>query len=132
MPKTAAERKGIQPIVASIATNDQSGSVNAHLGEAVRFDGVAEAPVGNMINYEWYCHNLKDSNCEVNVEEPRATANTPSTYIFQQPGTYFPVLRVTGDLGGDPKILGGGQRNLAPYKSHRRKMKKADFALSQW
>ncbi|MDH5687880.1 MAG: hypothetical protein OEZ48_08475 [Candidatus Bathyarchaeota archaeon] len=41
VPKTAAERKGIQLVIASIATNDQSGSVNAHLGEAVRFDGVA-------------------------------------------------------------------------------------------
>ncbi|MDH5687881.1 MAG: hypothetical protein OEZ48_08480 [Candidatus Bathyarchaeota archaeon] len=33
--------------------------------------------------------------------------------MFQQPGTYFAVLRVTGDLGGDPKILGEGRRNLA-------------------
>jgi hypothetical protein len=113
MPKTAAERKGIQPVIASITANGQSGSITAHLGEAVNFNGVAEAALGNIIRYESNCHNLKDFYCEVNVEEPKARVNTPYTYTFQQPGTYFTVLRVTGDLGGDAEILGGGQRNLA-------------------
>ena len=46
------------------------------------------------------------------MEELKAIVITPYTYIFEQPGTYFAVLRVTGDLGGDAEILGGGQRNL--------------------
>jgi len=113
MPETAAERKGIQPVIASITANGQTGSIKANLGEAVNFSGVAESAVGNIIRYEWYCHNLKDFYCEVNVEEPKARVNTPYTYMFQQQGTYFAVLRVTGDLGGDAEILGRGQRNLA-------------------
>jgi len=36
--------------------------------------------------------------------------------MFKEFGNYFITLRVTSDLDGDPKVLAGGQRNLAWIK----------------
>ncbi len=113
MPNTADERKGIQPVITGVTADGQSGSVKVPLGETVKFNGVAEAPVGKIIKYEWYCQNLKDFYREVYLEKPKCRINTPHTFSFQQPGTYFAVLRVTGDLGTDPNFIGGGQCNLS-------------------
>ncbi len=113
MPRTAAERKGIQPLISRITANGRTGKVQVPQGNPVKLNSVAQAPTGKIIKYEWYCPNLKDFYYEKYLEKPKANINIPYTYIFQQLGTYFPVARVTSDLDGDPKILGGGQRNLA-------------------
>jgi len=113
MPHTAAERRGIQPIITKITADGQTGVAKVPLCKPVKFNGIAEAPVGNIIKYEWYCQDLRDFYHEVRLKEPKVKVNTPYTYTFQQPGKYFAVLRVTSDLGGNPNILGGGQRNLA-------------------
>lgn len=113
MPKKAVERKGIQPVIESITADGQSGKAKVPLGKPVKFDGLAEAPVGRIIKYEWYCQDLEDFYREFLLQELKAKVSTPYAYTFKQPGKYFAVLRVTGDMDGDPNVLGGGQRNLA-------------------
>jgi len=113
MPHTAAERKGIQPVITRITADGQAYVAKVLRCKPVKFNGIAEAPVGNIIRYEWYCQDLRDFYREFRLEEPKVKVNTPYTYTFQQPGRYFAVLRVTSDLGGNPNVLGGGQRNLA-------------------
>ena len=116
MPKTASKRKGLQPTISRITADEQYDSTSVSLGKPVEFNGVGEAAVGKIIKYEWYCPNLKDFYSEVCLEKPRSKVNTPYTYTFQESGTYYVVLRVTSDLGGDPKVIAGGQRNLVWMK----------------
>ena len=46
MPKSASERRGIQPVIIRITANGQSGGAKVPLGKPVEFNGVAEAPLG--------------------------------------------------------------------------------------
>jgi hypothetical protein len=116
MPKTASKRKGIQPTVNQITADGQYDSALVSLGKPVEFNGVGEAPVGKIIKYEWYCSNLKDFYSEVCLEKPMPKVDTPYTYTFKESGKYYVTLRITSDLDGDPKALGGGQRNIALIK----------------
>jgi hypothetical protein len=116
MPKTASKRKGLQPTINRITADRQHDSASVSLGKPVEFNGVGEAPVGKIIKYEWYCSNLKDFYSEVRLEKPSSKVDTPYTYTFKESGNYNVVLRITSDLGGDPKVLAGGQRNLAWIK----------------
>jgi hypothetical protein len=116
MPKVASKRKGLQPTINRITADGQYDSASVSLGKPVKFNGVGEAPVGKIIRYEWYCPTLKDFYSEVLLEKPRSRVDTPYAYTFRKNGNYYVALRVTSDLGGDPKVLGGGQRNLASIK----------------
>jgi len=116
MPKTASERKGLQPTINRITADEQHDCASVSLGKPIEFNGVGEAPVGKIIKYEWYCPNLKDFYCEVRLEKPKSKVDTPYTYTFKETGKYYVTLRVTSDLDGDPKVLAGGQRNLAWIK----------------
>lgn len=121
MPKTASKRKGLQPTINRIAADEQYDNASVSLGKPVEFNGVGEAPVGKIIKYEWYCPNLKDFYNEVRLEKPSSKVDTPYTYTFKESGNYYVALRVTSDLGGDPKVLAGGQRNLAWIKVNVKK-----------
>jgi hypothetical protein len=116
MPKTATKRKGLQPTVNRITADGRHGSVAVCVGKPVEFNGVAEAPVGKIIKYEWYCPSLKDFYNEVQLDTPKPRVNTPYTYTFKETGCHYIALRVTSNLDGDPKVLAGGQRNLARIK----------------
>ena len=113
MPRSASERRGLQPVVAEITVNGQYGSVKVPLGKPVEFNAVAEAPVGNIIRCEWYCSDLEDFYHEADLIEPGPRVSTSHLYTFRRLGTYTVVLKVASDLGDNPSLLGGGQRNLA-------------------
>ncbi|MEM2930516.1 MAG: DUF6351 family protein [Thermoproteota archaeon] len=113
MPRSASERMGLQPVVAGITVNGKSGSVKASLEKPVEFEGVAEAPVGNIIRCEWYCRDLEDFYHEDGSIEPGPRVRSSYLYTFRRPGTYTIVFRATSDLGDNHILPSGGQRNLA-------------------
>jgi hypothetical protein len=106
VPPTAAERKGVQPVVTLTA----NGGVRAEVavGETVEFVGVIEVPpgTGTVVGAEWDFEGAGDFPVVEkfdfsNNSFSRLTVKT--TYAFSKPGTYFPVLRSSSHRNGDFK-----------------------------
>jgi hypothetical protein len=104
VPSTAQARRGIQP-VATLAAN---GGIRAEVavGEVVEFHGTAEVPAGTglIVAMEWDFEGhgdypLAESGFENGGALSRMTVS--ASHPFSQPGTYFPVLRVTSQRQGD-------------------------------
>lgn len=106
LPQTAAERKGVQPVV----TMKVRGGVRTEVqvGEAVDFTATIEVPegAGSIVGAKWDFEGTGnypvveslDSN---NSSLSRITLTT--TYTFSKPGTYFPVLLATSQRQGDSR-----------------------------
>jgi hypothetical protein len=106
VPLTAAERKGVQPVVTLTA----NGGVWAEVavGETVEFVGVIEVPpgTGTIVGAEWDFEGAGDFPVAEkfdfsNNSFSRMTVKT--IYAYSQPGTYFPVLRGSSHRHGDIK-----------------------------
>ena len=113
VPTSAAERKGIQPVV-SLTVN---GAVRADVvaGETVDFTGVAElAPgTGTIVSAEWDFEGVGDyplKTSGIDGSLPRLVLKT--SYAFKEPGTYFPALRVTSQRQGNLATPYGRVQNL--------------------
>jgi hypothetical protein len=111
LPPTAAERRGIQPVVTLTANG--SARAEVAVGQPVRFAGIIERPpnTGVIVSAEWDFEGRGDYpiaetlNAGFNdwrgpeATEPRVTVET--TYAFSTPGTYFPALRAASQRQGD-------------------------------
>jgi hypothetical protein len=117
VPSTATARKGIQPVV-TLAAN---GKVRADVavGEPVEFQGTAEVPpgAGTIVAAAWDFEGTGDYP----LHDPQFGAEggalsrvkVTASYVFNQPGTYFPVLRITSQRQGDPGTPFGRVDNLS-------------------
>jgi len=101
VPPTAAERKGVQPVV--VARVNGSARADVKVGERVTFSAVIEAPpdTGSIVGVEW------DFEGEGDFPESQKLENTKSqrvevetTYAFSAPGTYFPAVRASSHRDG--------------------------------
>jgi hypothetical protein len=106
VPPTAAERKGIQPVVELKANGNERADVA--VGESVEFIAVIEVPpgTGSVVSAEWDFEGagdypIKEKFDDTNSSFPRLSLKT--TYAFSKPGTYFPALRATSQRQGDFK-----------------------------
>lgn len=106
LPRTAAERGGIQPVVNLTA----NGGVTAHVavGEPVTLTGTIEVPpgTGKVVGAEWDFNGTGDfqsGNC-AQCHGTRETATLSTTHTFSQPGTYFVGLRGTSQRDGDTNL----------------------------
>ena len=113
VPPTAAERRGIQPVVTLRARGRERIEVKA--GEAVRFEGIAEAPAGTgaIVSAQWdfegggrYAETAKLPT------HPQPTARIEASHSFARPGIYFPVLRVAAQRDGDAATAFGRIQNI--------------------
>ncbi|MBV8691956.1 MAG: PKD domain-containing protein, partial [Actinobacteria bacterium] len=113
VPATAAERRGTQAVVHLTVNGGQRAEVRA--GDAVTFDALIEVPLGAgaVVEAKWDF----DGTGEYPVSEDcfdgsltRMRAN--QTHTFDQPGTYFPALRVTNQREGDLSTPYGRIMNL--------------------
>lgn len=104
VPPTAAERKGIQPVVAVKA----NGGVRTEVavGESVEFTAVIEVPpgAGTVVAAEWDFEGtgdypVKEQFDDSNSSFSRLTLKT--THVFSKLGTYFPALRAASDRRGN-------------------------------
>jgi hypothetical protein len=103
VPPTAAERKGIQPVVMMKANGGERAEVA--VGETVEFTAVIEVPpgTGTVVSAKWDFEGAGDYPVaeqfdDINSSFSRVTLKT--TYAFSKPGTYFPALRATSQRQG--------------------------------
>jgi hypothetical protein len=104
IPPTAAERKGIQPVVTLTANGGTRADVG--VGQPVTFAGVIEVPpnTGTVVAAEWDFEgagNYPDTEALKDTQSPRVAVKT--THTFMKPGTYFPALRAASQRQGDAK-----------------------------
>ena len=115
LPATAAERRGIQPVVHLTANGDERADVV--VGEPVAFEALVEVPpgAGTIVAGEWDFEGTGDFP----VAEPFTNEDVSYTsmtitreYAFSAPGTYFPALRVTAQRLGQADNAHGRVMNL--------------------
>ena len=127
LPATAAERKGIQPVVVGTANGIRDLTVRS--GANVRLDGLAESPFGQtIVRYEWDFGDDAGApdydcaegsapgapvlpRCDGGAPTSGARISTPAEHVYATPGTYFATVKVYD--GTD--VLGpfDGFRNLS-------------------
>jgi hypothetical protein len=104
VPPTAAERKGIQPVVTLIANGGARADVA--VGQPVTFAGVIETPpnTGKVVGAEWDFEGSGDYPVTETLKDTQSTrVALTTTHTFTKPGTYFPVLRAASQRQGDAK-----------------------------
>ena len=112
VPRDAAERGGIQPVVS--LTADGHPRADVVVGEEVTLRATAQVPdrTGAIVALEWDV----DGDGRFPVAEPIAVADTvvvERRHSFSQPGTYFPTVRVAAHREGDPHSRYARVQNLA-------------------
>ncbi len=104
VPPTAAERKGIQPVVTLTVNRGERADVK--VGKKLKFSAVIETPpdTGSIVMVEWDFEG--EGNYPI-IEQLKDTKNKKVTvktsYTFSKNGTYFPAIRVTSQRHGDSK-----------------------------
>jgi hypothetical protein len=99
---TAAQRGAVQPVVRAVANRDVRADVG--VGEPVVLSVEADAPPGGgtIVRVEWdfdgrggfpFAHD--------GIDGSRASVRCETTHRFDEPGTYFPAVRVTAHRDGD-------------------------------
>jgi hypothetical protein len=114
VPASAAERKGIQPVVHLEVNGAERAEVS--VGEAVTFTATIEVPPapGKVVSAEWDFEGVGTYPDAVELGEPTSeTVHVTATYAFSSPGTYFPALRVASQREGDPDTPFARSLNLS-------------------
>ncbi|WP_420540266.1 S-layer homology domain-containing protein [Paenibacillus polymyxa] len=100
LPESAAERKGIQPLVDLLV----NGTTKIHVktGQRVTFQGKAVVPPGNskVVKTEWDFEGTGNYK-KVSFGTPEASVTESVYFTYTKPGTYYPALRVTAQRDGD-------------------------------
>jgi hypothetical protein len=95
VPVTAAERKGIQPVVELKANGGPRAEVA--VGQAVTFNARIETPpqTGQIVAAEWDFEGVGNYPDTEQLRDFGPTVTLEAKHTFSKPGTYFPVIRVT-------------------------------------
>jgi hypothetical protein len=105
-------RRGIQPVVQLTA----NGGVRANIevGGQVNFDASIDVPEGGgkVVAVEWDFQGVGDFPITAEISDGSANA-VHTSHAFTEPGTYFPVVRVTAQREGDPMHPYARVRNLS-------------------
>ena len=115
VPKTAADRKGIQPVVTVSANGGDRTEVRA--GKPVTFTAIIELPpnTGKVVAAAWDFEGkgtfpVGGKLLAAGSDGSRVTVT--STYSYSKPGTYFVTLRAAAQRQGDAKTPYAQIRNL--------------------
>jgi hypothetical protein len=113
VPPTAAERRGIQPVI----TVEANGGARAEVtvGEPVILTARIEVPkqAGSIVAAEWDLDGAGAFAVKADVNEIRASlASVRLTHRFDKPGTYFVTLRAASQRNGDRETPFARVRNL--------------------
>ncbi len=114
VPASAAERKGIQPVV-HLAVNGRERAEVA-VGEVVSFTARIEVPPapGTVVSAKWDFEGVGTYPDAVALDDPTSeTVRLTATHAFTSPGTYFPALRVASQREGDPSSPFARSQNLS-------------------
>jgi len=98
---TAAERRGIQPVVSLLVRGGQRLDVKA--GERVRFVGTIAVPPGSgsLVAAEWDFDGKGSFPESSKIAAGATTVTVEAEHVFDTPGTYFPALRGVSQRQGD-------------------------------
>jgi hypothetical protein len=112
LPPTAADRKGIQLVVALTANGKPRADVR--VGQAVEFVGVLEAPpkAGAVVAAEWDFDGSGNYGTS-NEFTPAQRVEVHRSHSFSAPGTYFVTLRGASQRRGDASTPYARIYNLA-------------------
>ena len=113
VPATAAERKGIQPVVDLKANGGQRAEVA--VGQPVTFTARIETPpkTGQIVAAEWDFEGAGKYPDVEKLTDFKPTVTLKVTHSFSKPGTYFSVLRATSQREGDSQTPYARVQNLA-------------------
>jgi hypothetical protein len=111
LPATAADRGGIQPVVQATANGSDRADIRA--GENVSLEVSAEAPVGAIVEVAWDFDGSGSWPERRHPPEPVSSILDSVQHVFDQPGTYFPSVRVVTHHTGDRVDRHGRVMNLA-------------------
>lgn len=101
VPATAGLRQGIQPVV-SVRVNGRE-RIEVRRGDTVTLRGTIEVPkgTGSVIAAEWDLDGSGKFASSSPVPVGAQRTNVSTTFRFDKPGTYFPVLRGTSEREGN-------------------------------
>lgn len=104
VPATAAERKGLQPLVTLSANGGMRAEVA--VGKPVTFFGVIEVPpnTGKVVGAKWDFEGAGNYPVVGQIKPTDSSgtrATVTATYSFSKPGTYFPALHATSQRHPD-------------------------------
>ncbi len=104
LPATAAERRGIQPVVQLRANGGERAVVE--VGEPVAFRALVEVPpgTGTLVAAEWDFEGRGDypvAEPFTNEDLSYTSVRLEREHAFSAPGTYFPALRVVSQRLGE-------------------------------
>ncbi|HEX2533653.1 MAG TPA: PKD domain-containing protein [Chitinophagaceae bacterium] len=115
VPRSAGERKGVQPVVTVQANGRERAEVG--VGKLVTFTAVIELPphTGKIVAADWDLEGkgafpVKGKLSVDSKNSSRVTLTT--TYRYPKPGTYFVTLRAAAQRQGDAKTPFARIRNL--------------------
>jgi len=100
VPKDAASRLGVQPVVD--LTVNGSDRIEVQVGETVSFEARIQVPpnAGKIIEIAW--DYLGTGSFEVaRVEHPEESLRVTGNYTYTEPGTYMVALRAVSHRDGD-------------------------------
>ncbi len=108
----AAQRMGIQPVIALTANDQQRAEATA--GEVVRLDAVITMPpgAGKVVSAQWDYDGSGTFADEADIVTGE-TVTISTSHTWDNPGTHFAVLRVAGQRDGDRQTPYGRVQNLA-------------------
>ena len=122
LPARASQRDGVQPVVTLTARagagTPPSQRIDVAAGHPVTLSMDAQAPPGTgaIVNVQWDFEGTGTFDVTSPLSHIGPEVNLQETYTFTQPGTYFPVVRVTSQRNGDTTTPFGLIQNLAAVR----------------
>jgi hypothetical protein len=114
VPATAAQRKGIQPVVHLEVNGGERAEIA--VGEAVTFSAQIDVPPapGRVVAAKWDFEGLGTYPDAAELDDPSSeTVHATATHAFSKPGTYFPALRVASQRERNPDTPFARSLNLS-------------------
>ena len=113
VPATAAERKGIQPVVDLTVNGGEHAEVG--VGDAVTFVAQIQVPPapGTVVSAQWDFDGVGTYPDAAELDDPTSEAvQVTATHAFTKPGIYFSALRAASQREGDPNTPFAQSSNL--------------------
>ncbi|KAM0418971.1 hypothetical protein ACHAPT_012129 [Fusarium lateritium] len=115
VPVTAAQRKGIQPVVD--LTSGGKTSITARVGRSVSFKAHIEVPAGtgSVTSVAW---DFEGTGLFVNKDfgEAKGVMDVTMSQTYRKKGTYYVAVRVASNRKGDAKTPFAQVQNLGRMK----------------
>lgn len=112
LPPTAGARKGIQPVVWLTVNGGKRADIS--VGQTVTFSANITVPTGagRVVAAEWDFLGVGNYPVSAQITPTASVDALTATFTYDQPGTYFPVLRATSQREGDPATPWARVQNL--------------------